>query len=270
MHIEKLTSRDNARLIRARKIRDGREPAAIFIEGRRLVEEALLSGLVLEECFVAEGFGDRALIEAVSERVSGVAEMPERIFRSVADTENPQGIVVIAERPVVAAFPSADELRMASLPTALLLNEINNPANLGAVLRTAEAAGVAGVITSAKSADVYSPRSLRAAMGASFRLTVWDRVSLENVFGWATGEGLTVTAADAASAIGYTEIDWTKPRLLVFGSEAHGLRGIDTSTIDETIKIPMEANVESLNIAVSAGIILFEALRQRRAMLNGN
>ena len=129
-------------------------------------------------------------------------------------------------------------------------------------MRTAAAAGVAGIIVSTNSADVYSPKSLRASMGAAFNLPVWDKVTAEQAFDWAAGNGMTCTATAASADLSYTEVDWTKPRLLIFGSEAGGLEGLELPRRHDKVRIPMAAGIESLNLAVSAGIILFEARRQ--------
>jgi TrmH family RNA methyltransferase len=150
----------------------------------------------------------------------------------------------------------------ANLPIVLFLEEINNPSNLGAVIRTAEAAGVVGVIMSENSADAFSPKALRAAMGSSLRLPIWENISVEDVLRWSVEQTLTVTAADAAGTANYTEIDWKKPRLLILGSEAHGISDAARKGTKEMIRIPMAPSVESLNLAVSCGVILFEARRQ--------
>ncbi len=261
---EKITSRDNQRLVNARKARDGKETRRIFIEGRRLVDEALRSKIVIEECFFVEGFRERELLATIDAKAPKIVEMPERIFRSLADTDNSQGIILIAERPRDGARDIEERLnsKSSSLPIVLFLKEINNPSNLGAILRTAEAAGVSGIVISENSADVYSPRSLRAAMGASFRLPIWDQAGFDEVLLWARKWGLESTATDIRAEKSYTHIDWRQPRLLIFGSEAHGLSEKDLDRIDEQMQIPMENDVESLNLAVSAGIILFEAKRQ--------
>lgn len=264
IEIEKITSRDNQRLMNARKVRDGKDQSRIFIEGRRLVDEALRSRIVIEESFCVDDFSDKELLSAVEAKASKVAEMPERIFRSIADTDNSQGIILIGQRPKDGAAVIEDRLN-SPLPIVLFLKEINNPSNLGAILRTAEAAGVAGVVISGNSADVYSPKSLRAAMGASFRLPIWDGAVFDEVLLWAKSRGLVSTAADVGAEKSYTEIDWGRPRLLILGSEAHGLSDTDLDRIEEQMQIPMENDVESLNLAVSAGIILFEAKRQRAA-----
>ncbi len=257
----KITSRDNQRLINARKARDGNVSDRIFIEGKRLAEEALRSGIVIDECFYAEGFAEPDLMYAAADKAVFTAELPERIFNSIADTKNSQGIILIAKRPVGDA--AAIKVNLAhGLPIVLFLKEINNPSNLGAILRTAEAAGVAGIIVSENSADVYSPKALRAAMGASLRLAIWENAKFDEVLSWAKAGKLTTTATDIRANQTYTHIDWKTPRLLVFGSEAHGLTVAEVNMVDETILIPMENEVESLNLAVSAGIILFEAKRQ--------
>ena len=145
----------------------------------------------------------------------------------------------------------------------LFLKEINNPSNLGAIVRTAEAAGAIGVIVSKGSADVFSPKALRSAMGSSFRLPVWENAEFSEVLGWAKVHDLVTVAADILGTSSYTDIDWRIPSLLIFGSEAHGLGELELAAIDKTVLIPMENGVESLNLAVSAGIILFEARRQK-------
>ena len=260
--IEKITSRDNQRLVMARKIRDGKVTERIFIEGRRLAVEALRSDISIDECFVAEGFKDVDLILGVAKRTSAIYEIPARIFKSIADTDQPQGIILIAQRPRTGADAIKSRTGVARLPVIAFLKEVNNPSNLGAIMRTAEAAGVSGAIVSTRSADVYSPKALRAAMGSSFRLPIWENADFDEVLKWAKEGNLVTTAADVSASKNYTQIDWKSSRLLIFGSEAHGLNDDELSKIDELIKIPMESNVESLNLAVSAGIMLFEAKRQ--------
>jgi TrmH family RNA methyltransferase len=201
-------------------------------------------------------------VEALS-LTANIVEVPERIFASMADTKNSQGVILVAERPPTENGSSImSALASAKLPLVIFLNEINNPSNLGALLRTAEAAGAAGVIASRNSADVYSPKALRAAMGSAFRLAIWDLAEPNEVFRWARENGLVPTATDASAMIDHTDLNWRTRRLLIFGSEAHGLDNLDRQEIQEMIRIPMEPQVESLNLAVSAGVILFEARRQ--------
>jgi len=261
--IEKITSRDNSRLAAARKVRDGKDRTRIFIEGRRLVEEAVRSELDIDECFVSDGFRGDNLIEAVSRRTSRIVELPERIFGTIVDTNQPQGIVLLARRPETSSDAIESLIKSSMTPTVVLLKSVNNPSNLGAILRTAEAAGVAGVITSEGSADAFSPKALRAAMGSAFRLPVWESVAFDDVIEWAKERNFITTATDISASANYTEVNWKLPRLLIFGSEAHGLDESELSVVDETIRIAMSSNVESLNLAVAAGVVLFEAKRQQ-------
>src|SRR5205823_1351477 len=108
-----------------------------------------------------------------------------------------------------------------------------------------EAAGASGVIVSKNSADVFSPKAIRAAMGSSFRLPVWDKADFEDVLKWANQRKLRTIAADARSRRTYTQLDWRIPGLLIFGSEAHGLTDPELDKIDETIRIPMAPGTES-------------------------
>lgn len=260
---EKITSRDNQRLVRARKIRDGDDPEYIFVEGSRLVNEALRSNIECVECFASAEFDDEAMVAALSQR-GPISILSSRLLQSIADTRQPQGIVLIARRPTIA-FELGDTPIAGSEPTLtlfLFLKEINNPSNLGAIVRTAEAAGVSGIITSARSADAFSPKGLRAAMGSTFRLPIWANVSFEEATDRAKRSGMRIVATEPSSGTIYSQIDWKIPSLVVFGSEAHGLTPSEISAASETITIQLADGVESLNLAVSAGVILFEARRQ--------
>ena len=266
--IQKLTSRENQKLKTVRKIRDGKVKDKIFVEGVRLAEEVLRSKLEINEVFVSENFinseRESDLINKILSETGNIFELPEEIFKSTADTKQPQGIILIAKKPVSSKLEIEFGLKVKSLrtPIVIFLNEINNPSNLGAILRTAEAAGVAGVIISEKSADVFSPKSMRAALGANLRLPIWENAEFDEVLIWANTQNLISTAADINAEKSFTQLNWNYPRLLIFGSEAHGLSEDARAKIAELTFIPMENNVESLNLAVSCGIILFEAKRQ--------
>lgn len=265
-NIETITSRDNRRLTHARKVRDGKIEDLIFIEGRRLADEAVRSDLVIKECFVSEDYAAREILDLLSRRGASIAELPDRIFGTIADTKQPQGIILIAERPKGSLTLIESCLQNPTVPMVIFLKEINNPSNLGAILRSAEAAGVAGVILSIDSADVFSPKALRASMGSAFRLPIMEGADFENTLLWAKISRLTTTATVASAETSYIDADWRTSRLLIFGSEARGLSDAEIENVDQAIGIPMENNVESLNLAVSAGVILFEAKRQ---MANG-
>lgn len=259
--IETISSRDNAKLKHARAIRDGRVEGQIFIEGVRLVVEALRSDINLIAAFVSVDLAETSesayLVQQLQIKRVPISKVAAKAFGSVADTENSQGIAILAEHPVF------DLAGVGSPHLVVLLHQINNPLNLGAVIRTAEAAGVAAVITSSNSADAFSPKAIRASMGSCFRLPIIESISFDEALTWASESGFETTAADVDGSKSYTEIDWKIPRLLIFGSEAHGLGERELTQVDQKVVIPMANGVESLNLAVSAGVLLFEAKRQR-------
>src|ERR1043166_7351730 len=205
MATERITSRDNQRLVNARKVRDGKIANQIFIEGKRLAVEAFRSGVEVAECFLREGFHDKHLAEVIAERNCDVSELPDRIFESIADTKNSQGIVLIGKRPAHTLESIKRRLNSSPVPIVVVLTEINNPSNLGAVLRTAEAAGIAGVIVTENSADAYSAKTLRASMGAAFRLPIVEYANFRDILHWAKAEGITTTAAAATAPKTYAE-----------------------------------------------------------------
>ncbi len=260
-NFEVITSRDNRRLIHARRVRDGGTRDLIFIEGKRLVAEAMSAGLEIEECFVADGFDDIDLVEAIVARAS-LFSLSDNLFKSIADTKSPQGIIAVAKRPSIGVGGLDDSVFQKAGSIVVFLKDVNNPANLGAILRTAEAAGSPVVITSPDSADAFSPKSLRASMGSAFRLKIEQGMTLSEAAKWARERGMRVVGTDPEKGRAYTENDWARPSLVVFGSEAHGFTIEEIAKCDESVRIPIAAGVESLNLAVSAGVILFEAKRQ--------
>jgi TrmH family RNA methyltransferase len=256
-----IASRDNTKLKLARSVRDGREPSLIFIEGIRLFDEAVRSGLDIQHVLISSDVSDPVkLAELPVTQRSTAVKVASRLFDSISDTASSQGVLALAAKPIH---------RVPDLPFGLmvLLHNVNNPSNLGAVVRTAEAAGVAGLITTTGSADAFSPKALRASMGSAFRLPIVEGLDFDDAIAWARKRGLVSTAADISGESSYLEVDLKIPRLVIFGSEAHGLDDRELASIDEKILIPMENEVESLNLAVSSGIILFEAKRQRNDSL---
>jgi len=265
-----ITSRDNPKLKHARKVRDGKTRDEIFAEGFRLAEEVLRSSVEINLAFMSSGFGrderETELVRNLENRGAALYTVDDKLFQSIADTKNSQGMVLICRRPDTSFSHFAKRKSEKNGNLTIFLNRINNPSNLGAILRTVEAAGVDGAIVSNNSADVFSSKALRASMGSALRVNICEDAEFDDVISWARENGLKTTAADIGASKVYTKVDWNKPRLLVFGSEAEGLKDDEIAKIDEPIKIPMDNDVESLNLAVSCGIILFEAKRQRSSI----
>lgn len=264
--MQKITSRDNEKIKHALRVRGGKEPGEIFIEGKRLAMEALGSGVEIEQAFISKDFlareGEDELKRVLEMARIPVYELPNKLLASIADTESPQGIILIGQRPTAELGEAFASDRHGGLPIVLLLSRVNNPANLGAIFRTAEASGVRTVITSSGSADAFSPKALRASMGSAFRLRVVEKADEHEVIADARRARFQVSGTTADGCAAHTAVDWTQKRLLIFGSEASGISPELEAALDERIAIEMEKPVESLNLAVSAGVILFEARRQ--------
>ncbi len=262
-----ITSRDNALAKRARAVRDGKVRDLIFIEGVRLCEEAVRAGLTIQDVICTEELSDAdgALsLGALKKRAGRVAIVSEQVLAYLSDTKTPQGILFLAARPQAersALDRSSDE------PTLIVvMHRINNPSNAGAIIRTAEAAGATGVVATEGSTDLFSPKALRGAMGSSFRLPLWTGAGFSEVLAWCAQRGIHTVAADIRSTRAHTDVDWTVSCALIVGAEASGLSAAEKAEVDEAIRIPMRAPVDSLNVAVAAAITLYEAVRQRQEL----
>ncbi|MDT4967698.1 MAG: methyltransferase, TrmH family, partial [Acidobacteriota bacterium] len=262
-----ITSRDNSILKRARAVRDGKAREQIFIEGLRLCEEAVRarSNLEIVDIICTEHFVETDRGEKLLDELSQIGKRPalvrDSLFSTISDTKTPQGIVILAVRP--SATPHALLKDRERAPLLVILCRINNPSNAGAIVRAAEAASATGVIVTEGSSDIYSPKALRGSMGSSFRLPSWTDIAIDEVFAFCREHGIRTICTDLSTERSYTEIDWTGPCALLLGPEASGLEREEIARSDETVRIPMQAPVESLNVAVAAGIVLYEAARQR-------
>ncbi|HUE81980.1 MAG TPA: RNA methyltransferase [Pyrinomonadaceae bacterium] len=260
-----ITSRDNSLLRRVRAVRDGKLEGLIYIEGLRLCEEALRSGLEIDSVIFSEEIEKKERAAAVIAELGGVcnrlASVSEKLLETISYTKTPQGIVALAKRPT-SGRARLEETK-AQQPLIVILHGINNPVNVGAILRTAEAAGATGAITTHHTSDPFSPKSLRGAMGSAFRLPIWTEVAYEDVLSWCGKHEIRTVGADAQANCLYTEIDWRDPRALIVGPEATGLTEEEIEGADEAVRIPMQGSVESLNVGVAAAIVLYEAARQR-------
>jgi len=262
MHI---TSRDNSLLRQARAVRDGKVDELIYVEGLRLAGEALRSGLIVEAVIYSDQIARKdsaaKFIEAVSAVAHRTASVSEKLLESISYTKTPQGIVVLAHRPDSSVQRFAEAVGPASL--LVILHQINNPVNVGAILRTAEAAGVAGVIATKHTTDPFSPKALRGAMGSAFRLPIWRDTEYLEVIEWCHNRNIPTLCTDTSGETLYTTIDWTVSAALILGPESTGLHENELALAQKVVAIPMHGAVESLNVAVAAGIVLFEAARQR-------
>lgn len=267
----KIISRDNSLLREARAVRDGKLDHLVFVEGLRLSEEALQSGLRIQAVIYSEEIAEKDRASRFLEEVAPVARrlavVSEKLLGTISYTKTPQGIIVLAERPKdsQARLEETD----AAVSLLVILHGINNPVNVGAILRSAEAAGATAAISTSKTADPYSPKALRGAMGSAFRLPLWHGPSYAEVIAWCHERGIKTICAAVEAASPHTAIDWTMPTALILGQESTGLSPEELALADGAVKIQMHGSVESLNVSVAAAVMLYEAARQRAVISRG-
>jgi TrmH family RNA methyltransferase len=205
--------------------------------------------------------GER-LLASLAGRACPVVEVKESVLDALADAKTSQGIVVLASRPRTG--PEVLAAKLGDAPLLVVLHRLNNPSNAGAMVRVAEAAGASGLIATAGSTDMFSPKAIRGGMGSSFRLPMWTDVSWDEALAWCQSRGIQTVGTDLNAAQTHSEIDWRLPRAVILGPESQGLSENEVQAADARIRIPMQAPVESLNAAVALAVVLYEAARQRQ------
>jgi RNA methyltransferase, TrmH family len=242
-------------LLGRRKERD--EAHAFVVEGVRLVEEALSTGakprLVLFTGQLSER--GRALLPRFSERGCEVEEIAPHVMESVAGTEAPQGILAVLPYPDIPLPPALDFV--------LVVDNLRDPGNLGAILRTAAAAGVQAAILTPGTTDPFAPKVVRAGMGAHFRLPVLSLDWMDIRSRFKTEKSFKFYLAEAGAGSAPWDLDLRSPVGLVIGGEAEGAGESGRQFVDAPVSIPMPGGFESLNAAIAAGILIFEVVRQR-------
>ena len=276
MLVEKIVSKQNPLVKRFRRVRMGSEPHHVFIEGSRLIEDALYAGVHFESVaftptFEASERGGQLIEELKPVRCRG-AVITQPILEAIADTESPQGIIAVVSRP----YYELADLFTEATPLLIIADGLQDPGNLGSIIRTAEAAGANGLITTRFTVNPFNLKALRASMGSAFRLPIAAYISDDaivqicqqhNIKLVATRVALEPTLEDASKApitVNHTEIDLTAPVAFLLGREASGVSVGLTAHADSFIHIPMAGSVESLNVAAAATVLLYEAARQRQ------
>ncbi len=254
---------EKVKLLRSLHEAKGRSRSGLFlVEGIKLVAEAILSGaevvLVLYSGdMLSRSQPGRALLRLLYRRRLPAFEATEKVIVGLSDTETPQG--------VVAAVKQLHWSRVLDRPAVLgvIADGLQDPGNLGTILRSTLAAGGSGLWITPNSVDVYNPKVVRAAAGAHFHLPFFsgtDPGGLQRRF----EPGAQVLVSEVRGGVPYDEIDWLLPSYVIVGNEARGVSKAARAVATGTVTIPMWRGVESLNVAVAASVILFEASRQRR------
>lgn len=254
-----LTATDNPKIKFVRSLqersRNRRKAGAFVVEGVRLVEEALQSGWHTQFVLFTNKLDARGMriVEAYRQKNVEVLQTTPEVMKTASDTQTPQGILaILSTQPPI--LPK-------EISFLLILDNVRDPGNMGTLMRTGLAAGIDALILPPGNVDHFSPKVVRAAMGAHFRLPIatmhWEEIE-------AIVKPLDVYLADALGTQAYDQINFQNPTALIIGGEADGAGPEARCLCDQTIQIPMPGGIESLNAAVAGAVLLFEVVRQRQ------
>lgn len=241
------------------KVKARREQDVFITEGRKMFLEAEEEKLL--EVYVSSSFLEKAE-EEVKEKLNrfGFEEVSDEVFKKISDTITPQGILCVLKQYHYAP----EDLWKKEEPLLLVLEDIQDPGNLGTMIRTAEAAGVDGIIMSKNTVDIYNPKTIRSTMGSIYRMPFLYVEDLPEMIDLLKEKGIGVYAAHLKGELFYDQIDYRKAAAFLIGNEGNGLKQETADRADTYMKIPMEGRVESLNAAAASVILMYEAARQRR------
>jgi len=268
MDVQRITSSQNPRVKAAARLREHagrREQQRIIIDGEREILQAHRARVRFVEVFFNPARCNPTLLTMLTASAANdtaFIEVPDVVLEKIAFGSRNEGIVVVAVTPdrsleTLRVSPSAN-------PLVLILEDVEKPGNVGAILRTASAAGVDALISVGKSSDLDNPNTIRASLGTSF-LVPCCTSSVEAVKPWVLERGLTICAAKVDAPTTHFEFDFTQPTALVLGSEAHGLSAKWAGEAIQSVRIPLSGFADSLNVSVAAAVLVYEALRQRIA-----
>ncbi len=251
----------NFRLLQ--KASERREQGLFVLEGLKEVEKALMSGIQIETAFhcpeiIPKKEVDEILFKSVNQ--PELLEVSSKVYTQIAYRENSDGLIVWA-KPV---FKKLDELEIRENPLILVLESVEKPGNLGAILRTADAAGVDAVIVCDQQTDLYNPNVVRSSIGCIFSVQTVV-TSSSDAIKWLQASEIDIYCAALSASKPYSEVDFKRSAAIVLGSESTGLSEVWLEKSTQNIIIPMHGLADSMNVSVSTAVIVFEAVRQRGA-----
>lgn len=258
-----ITSTSNARvkeLVQLQKKSKVRNEQGVFlVEGVKMYQEIPQEQLV--KVYVSETFADKQKeqINRLKDRRK-LEYLSDHVFQYVSDTKTPQGILCVVRQSSYCL----EDILEAEDAHLLVLDNLQDPGNLGTILRTAEGAGVTGIIISKESVDIYNPKVIRSTMGSIYRVPFVYVEDLKEAIEKVKAHGIFTYAAHLDGKNSYDKEDYTKKTAFLIGNEGNGLRKEIADLADTWIRIPMQGRVESLNAAIATSVLMFETARQRR------
>jgi TrmH family RNA methyltransferase len=262
----RITSRHNPHVKNAVALRSSRERRSRrrhIIDGAREIQRAIEAGIHCVEAFVCEELVDSreaaAALDALRGSGAELHTVSPAVYAKLAFGDRDDGIVVVAETP----NRRLTDLKLPDRPLVAVLEGIEKPGNLGAILRSADAAGVHAVIVADGHTDLFNPNTIRASLGTVFRANVVEATSADAIT-WLRDRGLAILATRPDAELLYSDVNLARSVAIVLGSEAAGLSDVWSGTSVETIRLPMHGLADSLNVSTTAAVLFYEALRQRR------
>ena len=261
--MRRISSRSNPLVTRFRDAARGRGArGVILLDGEHLVEEALDSAVTLDTVAIAESLVDRhadGLVDRLTRAGAEIVRVPTAVMAAMSPVREPSGIVALA-----TARPAAlDEVAAASPQLVLVLNGIQDAGNVGAIIRAADGCGATGVIAIEGTADPFGWKALRGAMGSTFRLPVAVRQPAAAAIDFLKSRRVAIVATVPRLGTPLPDAQLRGPVAILLGGEGAGLPEDLVASADERVSIPMRPPVESLNVAITAALILYEAAKQR-------
>ena len=251
-----ITSKDNpvyksaCRLTR-KKYRD--DAGMYLIEGVKSLEDALQLGIGIRNIFIRE---DRAVPESFPAEKTSL--MDRELFEKLSGTETSQGVIAVADKNITDISSFAGRMGNSN-DNVVILDRLQDPGNAGTIIRTAEAAGYRAVIVMSGTADVYSPKVVRAAAGSLFRMQLFSSSDMNETVRILKASGKCIVSADLDTDVMYNGVDLSENIALVIGNEGQGVSRGFLEASDIKVRIPMEGSIESLNAAVAAGILMYQS-----------
>ena len=253
-----ITSKENpiVKLIKALSQKKVRVSSGLFlIEGIRLIEEANNRGVKIKYLIINEAAENVPKINQGCQ----VLRLPNHLFKKISDTVSPQGIIAVAKQIEI----SLADIILGANPLVVVINGLQDPGNLGTIIRTSAAAGVTAVLLTGGTVDLYNPKVVRSTMGSLFQVPIVNGLDDDEAVKWLEGNSINIMVADLDSEEYYYSADLKKSLALVIGNENRGPKDIWRMAAYKKIKIPILGFTESLNASIAAGIILYDAVRQR-------
>ena len=265
MKCTQITSASNPKIKEARDIKNKRSKykhAAFIVEGPHLIEMALTSGHKINTVFFTDSFrakkDGQKILREIGKKADEIFEVTEQIMNKLADTETPQGIIATASY----AEKNLEEIRFKSVPLIVAVDGVQEPGNLGAIIRTSDAAGADAVVILKGTCDVFMQKTIRATAGSIFNIPI-IYTGTDKFLKWLKSNGIMLIATALDSGKSIFDAGLKKPIAFVFGNEAHGVSSEIKRKADLILKIPIYGKAESLNVSASAAVCLYEAVRQR-------